>query len=136
MIPQGPSGAYQTYSMSRRPDTLIKAACAEVGCQAYLRGWETAVDESTDLGRTQAAYIRTKAGRTFSELRKGELTVFRFEPHQRCFADHHTVAEKFTVLSGDWRAYSGVQRVHANGRDWADDFAEHQDLLANEIEKG
>lgn len=134
--PQGESRAYQTYSMTRRPDTLRKAACSEVGCQAYLRGWETAVDESTALGRQQAQYIRAKAGRTFSELRRGELTVFRFEPKQRCFADHQTIAERFTVLNGDWRNYSGVRRVHANGRDWAEDFGEHQGHLADEIEKG
>lgn len=134
--PQGPSAAYQTYSVTRRPDSFVKAACADVGCQAYLRGWETAVDESTALGQQQAAYIRTKAGRTFSELRRGELTIFRFEAKQRCFADHQTVAEKFTVLNGDWRGYQGVRRVHVNGRDWAEDFGEHQQKIHDQIEKG
>lgn len=136
LAPQMPSGAYQTYSVSRCPDTLIKAACADVGCPAWASGWETRVDESTLLGRQQADYIRRSSGRTFTTYADGGLTVFRFESGQRCFADHQTIPERFTVLGGDWRAYSGVQRVHQNGRDWAEDFGEHQQGLADQIEKG
>jgi hypothetical protein len=134
--PQGPSAMYQTYSITRRPDTLIKAVCEQVGCQAWAYGWDTKIDESTALGQAQAAHIRTKAGRTYTERRDGEITVFRFEPHQRCFADHRTIAERFTVLSGDYRNYTGIQRVHRNGLDWAEDFGEHQIKVHDQIEKG
>lgn len=134
--PQGPLAAYQTFSVTRRPDTLIQAVCQQVGCQAWANGWETTVDESTGLGRQQAQYIRARSERTFAELRRGELTVFRFEAKQRCFADHRTIAERFTVLNGDWRGYQGIRRVHENGRDWADDMATHQQKIHDQIEKG
>lgn len=115
---------------------MRRAACEEVGCPAWLHGWVTRVDEGTGLGKQQAAYIRTKAGRTFTEARDGALTVFRFEARQRCFADHRTIGEAFSVVSGDWRRYGGVIRRHANGRDWAEDFALHQDRIADQQQKG
>ncbi len=53
------------------------------------------IDESTDLGREQAAYIRQRSGRSFREMRTAvgpdALTVFRFDSGQRCFADHITI---------------------------------------------
>lgn len=135
ITPVGRPGAYQTYSISRRPDTTVRAACEQVGCQNYLYGWETHLDESLPKHATGAHWIRTKSGRTFSERRDGAITVFRFEPHQRCFENHQTIAESFTVMNGDWREYRGVMRRHANGRDWAEDFGEHQQGLAEQIEK-
>lgn len=130
-------GAYKTYAYSRGRDIRRKAACQDVGCEAYAHGWETAVDEATEMGRQQAHYIRTQSGRTFREYRsEAGLTVFRFETHQRCFADHQTVAEAFYVRGGDWRLNQGLLRRHANGTDWAEDFGEHQQRLADEIERG
>jgi hypothetical protein len=130
-------GMYQTYAYSRSLDTRRKAACRDVGCEAYRAGWESRFDESTALGREQAHYVRTQSGRTFREYRSAEgLTVFRFEPYQRCFADHQTIAEAFFVRGGDWRQDQGLIRHHANGRDWAEDMGEHQQHLADRIEKG
>lgn len=82
--PAMPAQAYQTYAYRRGRDIRRKAACQEVGCEAYRLGWETAVDEATEMGRQQAHYIRTQSGRTFREYRsEAGLTVFRFEPYQR-----------------------------------------------------
>lgn len=134
--PQGKPGDYQTYGIRRRPDVLRPAACKEVGCRAWARGWETKVDEATPLGRQQAAYIRTRSGRTFKEYQLGGITVFRFESGQRCFADHQTIAETFRVWGGDWRRNLGPIRQHKNGLDWAEDFGEHQQRLADEQERG
>ena len=130
-------GMYQTYAYSRGRDIRRKAACREVGCEAYRHGWETAVDEATEMGRAQARYIRSQSGRTFREYRsEAGLTVFRFEPYQRCFADHQTVAEAFYVRGGDWRQNQGLLRRHANGADWAEDMAEQLDTIRTAQERG
>ncbi len=39
------------------------------------------------------------------------------------------------VANGDWRR-SSVARVHANAADWTEDFALHQDKLADQMNKG
>lgn len=135
--PAMPAGAYKTYAYSRGRDIRRKAACQEVGCEAYRIGWESMFDETTELGREQAHYVRTGSGRTFKEYRsEAGLTVFRFEPGQRCFRDHETVAEAFYVRGGDFRLNQGLIRRHANGRDWAEDMGEHQQKLADQIERG
>ena len=135
--PALPVEAYRTYQVARGPDLALVAACADVGCEAWRHGWETVVDESTDLGRMQAVYIRTRAGRTFTEgRREGGLTVFRFESGQRCFAEHRTRPLLLRVRRGDWRGDLGLIRAHSRAADWVEDFAEHQARLAEQIEKG
>ncbi|MGH3381365.1 MAG: hypothetical protein ACRDP6_42200 [Actinoallomurus sp.] len=139
IIPAHKSGAYQTYSVSSPRDTTVKAACEQVGCAAWMYGWETPVDESTELGRQQAAYIRTQSGRTFREMpRAGEdsLTVFRFESGQRCFANHQTRPESYAVLAGDWRMSGGVLRRHTRGADFVEDFGLHQQRIADQQKEG
>lgn len=137
ITPAAPPTAFQTYRIISPPDRFVRSACEEVGCSAWLYGWETRVDERTDLGRAQAAYIRQQSGRTFRELATAEgLTVFRFEPKQRCFAEHRTRPEVFLVRGGDWRRDFGVLRQHKRGADWVEDFAEHQDRLADQQRKG
>lgn len=130
--------AYQTYSISRLSDVLVRAACQQVGCAAWLSGWESTVDEGTPLGRQQAAYIRTQAGRTFRELRSaGGLTVFRFDSGQRCFAEHKTNPEAYAVRDGDWRGNpTGRVRQHQRPADWVEDFGEHQNRIADQQQKG
>jgi hypothetical protein len=128
---------YQTYGITSPQDLTVKAACHQVGCPAWIHGWETVVDERTELGKGQAAYIRTEARRTFRESRTTDgMTVFRFDSGQRCFADHHTRPEVYTVRPGDWRGTFGETRRHASAADWVDDFGEHQDNLAEAIERG
>lgn len=130
--------AYQTYRISSPRDTLVRAACEQVGCAAWRHGWESTIDEGTDLGKQQATYIRTKSGRTFREQRNAAgLTVFRFEAHQRCFADHQTRPELFIVRDGDWRENpTGRTRQHTRPQDWVEDFGEHQLLLTDSRKKG
>lgn len=130
--------AYQTYSIASPHDRQVRAACEQVGCMAWLRGWESAVDESTPLGQQQAAYIRTQSGRTFREQKTAAgLTVFRFEPRQRCFADHHTRPEVYAVRDGDHRGNpTGRVRRHERAADWVEDFGEHQLRLVDQQQKG
>jgi len=136
--PQGPAAAYQTYLIRQPRDTSVIQACHEVGCQAWRNGWETVVDERTDLGASQAAYIRTGSRRTFREQRtEGGLTVFRFESGQRCFTEHRTKPQIFAVRGGDWRGNpSGDRRVHQSPDDWVEDFGEHQIAVAEQTERG
>lgn len=136
--PLGPASAYKTYMIVSPPDRTIVAACEQVGCGAWARGWETTVDESTDLGRAQAQWIRAESGRTFREYRtEVGLTVFRFEARQRCFAEHKTRPERYSVQPGDWRpARLGPARVHVNARDWVEDFGLHQERVADQQKRG
>lgn len=136
--PQGPVEAYKTYSITSPHDREVKASCELVGCAAWQFGWQSIIDESTTLGRDQAAHIRHRSGRTFKEQRTGAgLTVFTFEPRQRCFADHRTRPELYVVRDGDWRGNpTGRRRQHANAADWVEDFGEHQQRIADQIERG
>lgn len=132
VMPLAGAGAYQTYSVTARPDRDVVSACHEVGCAAWREGWETTVDEATDLGRAQAAYIRARSGRTFRERRTDAgLTVFLFESGQRCFAEHRTKRDLFTNRDGDWRGNpTGRVYVHERAQDWIEDLVEHEDRLA------
>lgn len=136
--PNLPVGAYQTYSISARRDTTVVAACEQVGCAASQYGWETKVDESTDLGRQQAQYIRQESKRTFREQRTGDgLTVFRFDAHQRCFAEHRTQPEFYLVRDGDHRGNpTGRRREHTRPADWVEDMTENQGRLIELQERG
>lgn len=136
--PALPAEAMKSYRIVSPQDTTVRAACEQVGCEAWRHGWETALDESTPLGQFQAAYIRQSSGRTFREMRTATgMTVFRFEAGQRCFADHQTWPERFAVRDGDWRGNpTGRGRVHANAADWVEDFGEHQQRLKDARERG
>lgn len=134
--PAGPAGAYVTYRIVSPPDRAVRSACEQVGCLAWLHGWESRFDESTTMGRAQAHYVRTQSGRTFREMRDGGLTVFRFASGQRCFAEHRTRPEFYTVRGGDWRASTGLLREHQRPADWVEDFSLHQDRLADQQRKG
>lgn len=132
---------YQTYKMIQPSDQKIVVACEQAGCPYWTTGWDTIIDENTDLGATQAAYFRSgMSGRTFRELGKtGEgLTVFRFEAHQRCFEEHETVPEIFAVVGGDFRGNprGTPARVHSRPDDWVEDFALNQAAIIDRINRG
>ena len=135
--PLAPAQAYQTWSVKSRPDKAVKTVCERVGCAAWRLGWETVIDESTQLGKDQAAFIRLESRRTFREQRNSVgLTVFRFEAGQRCFADHQTMPEKYVVQRGDYRKKVGELRVHTRAADWVEHVQEHMGRLLDERNKG
>jgi hypothetical protein len=120
--------ATRDYRLHMPKDTTVVAACEDVGCENWLHGWETHVDEATELGREQAGYIRQRSGRTFTEFRTAAgITVFRFEARQRCFAEHRTRPGRYLV--------AGV-REHANLGDWIDDAAGHVTQIEEQRKKG
>ncbi|MDX3515878.1 hypothetical protein PV755_44475 [Streptomyces caniscabiei] len=131
-----PVEAYQTWSVQSRPDKRVRSVCERVGCPQWRNGWESTIDESTELGQRQAAFIRGSR-RTFREQRNGAgLTVFRFESGQRCFADHQTMPELYLVRGGDYRAKVGEVRVHKRAEDWVEHVQQHMGHLLDERDKG
>ncbi|HKJ93968.1 MAG TPA: hypothetical protein VJ957_12435 [Longimicrobiales bacterium] len=138
ITPALPPQAFQTYQVISPPDRTVVAACQQVGCEAWAHGWETAVDERTELGATQARYIRERSGRTYREQRTSAgLTVFRFASGQRCFAEHRTRPELYFRRGGDWRGNpTGAVRQHTRAAEWVEDFGEHQQRVADQHERG
>jgi hypothetical protein len=128
--------SYKTYAIIQPEETHFRSAtCEEVQCGAYERGWKTRVDETTELGQMQAAFIRVRARRRFHEEHNVEgMTDFVFPPGQECFAEHKISLERpplFLVRGGDWRANPrGERRLHTRADLWVEDFAEHQDRLS------
>jgi hypothetical protein len=119
------------YHIRMPMDRWVRTACQASGCENWRHGWETHVDEATPLGRQQAAYIRTQSGRTFTERRTAAgLTVFVFEPGQRCFAEHRTRPARLLVHEG------GRTREHVSFADLAEDYTEHTGHLAVQAERG
>jgi len=71
------------------PTHYRPASCADAECPNHTNGWRTIINESTDLGQQQGAYIRSQSGRKFVETRNEVgLTVFTFEAGQKCFEPH------------------------------------------------
>lgn len=138
-----PASAYKTYAISSPISTHYRpGTCTEVDCQAQARGWSTTVDETTDLGMKQAHYIRKLSGRKFAERREpAGLTVFAFEPGQKCFATHQVSLQRpetFYVRGGDYRGNPlGTPAYrHTRAELWVEDFGEHQQKLADELKRG
>lgn len=134
----GPVQAYQTFSVRSRPDQAVRTVCERVGCAAWRQGWDSTVDERTDLGAQQAAYIRHQSGRTFREMKTATgLTVFRFESGQRCFAEHKTRPELYLVRDGDSRGNpTGRSRVHTRAEDWVEHMQEEFGRFTEDRRRG
>lgn len=142
--PQMSAASYKTYEVrAPRSSHFRRATCAEMDCPHHLGGWKTTVDERTDLGKAQAHYIRKESGRRSTEHRDEHgMTVFTFEAGQECFQsqNHYTRLERdeiFLVRDGDWRGNprgTGARRHNADT--WLDDFANHQDALAEVQKRG
>ena len=119
--------ATRDYLLVMPKDTTVVAACEDVGCGNWRNGFEIHADEGTVLGQMQAAFIRQRSGRTFTEHRAGLITVFRFERGQRCFAEHRTRPGRYLVR--------GV-REHSNLGDWIEDAAEHVTSIEDQRQRG
>lgn len=126
-------GAYQTWSTRWY---WRQATCEEVDCEQWRQGWVTAVDESTDLGRRQADYIRYHSRRAFRVVTTpAGWTAFEFPAGQTCFSvgKHRVSAEReplYVAQAGDWRGTAGRARVYDRGDQFADDLHTHTDKIA------
>lgn len=134
--------SYKTYSLISPVKTHFTVeSCDTVECANLANGWRTLIDESTPLGEQQAYYIRKMSGRRFFEQRTPEGgTLFTFPPGQQCFTQHkvrNDTPEFAVVRSGDWRGNPDNQRtVHTKIEFWTEDFAEHQQMLADRLNQG
>ena len=139
--PLMPAQAYKTFAVVSPLGTHFRpGTCAETNCPHYLKGWRTRVEALTpDLLHTA-----TTSGRryTVQQIAEGE-TYLVFPAGQACFrVSEHRVrldrAPLYVVRDGDHRGNPrGTKaRVHLSPDNWLDDFATHQQAIADEIEKG
>jgi hypothetical protein len=123
--------ATRDYLLRLPRDVTVVAACEDALCEAWQFGWETTIDEVTPLGTFQAAYIRESSGRSFREMRtEAGLTVFRFGPRQRCFAEHRTRRARWLIRAG--RAVREVPVM----ADWTGDLSDHVSQLEEQARRG
>lgn len=135
------AGAYKTYEMRSPLSTHFRpATCAEVGCPHYLHGWQVRV-EALAPELVEAA---RKSGRRYREQRIAEgETWLVFEAGQPCFkaSQHRARIDRpplYIVRDGDFRGNprGTKSRLHQRPQDWVEDFATHQQAIADEFKKG
>lgn len=133
--------AYKTYAMVSPLSTHFRpASCAEVDCPHYLNGWRVRLENLTpDL-----QHAARTSGRRYREqhVTDGE-TYLVFEAGQACFkaSQHRARVDRpplYIVRDGDHRGNPRrtKARLHQRAQDWVEDFATHQQKLADEIKKG
>lgn len=138
--PALPAHAMKTYAIASPIATHYRdGTCDEADCDAYRNGWQTAVDEATDLGQKQAHYIRSLSGRRYTERRtEVGLTAFVFEAGQQCFSRHKVSLDRpefYLSRAGDWRGDpTGQGPFMFSGPDpWVNSFGETLDGVARVV---
>lgn len=133
--------SYKTYSITAPLATHFRpATCEEVGCPDHAKGWRVRVEGLSP----EFLHAAKTSGRKYAELpvAAGE-TWLVFEAGQSCFrASLHRAPvgrpELFIVRDGDQRGNPrGTKaRLHQRPELWQEDFAEHQQGLADAIQEG
>ena len=135
-----PASAYKTYSIVAPLATHHRpATCAEVDCPNYLNGWQVRVE-----GLPPELLCDARAHGRHREVRVAEgETWLVYEAGQPCFkaSEHRTrldQPELFLVRGGDHRGNPRrtPTRRHTRPEHWVEDFAEHQQGLADVAERG
>jgi hypothetical protein len=88
-------------------------------------------------------HVAKTSGRKFRELDISENEHWLvFESGQPCFraSEHRRLLDKqeiYIARDGDYRGNpTGAVRRHTRPEFWLEDFAEHQDKLAHQIDRG
>lgn len=137
-----PVSSMKTYGLAQPMATHWRdGTCEECFCDKQAKGWLSMIDENTDLGKQQAYYIRKLSGRKYTESKAADgLTHFVFEAGQKCFKQHKVPLERDPIVyvrGGDFRGNPRQEiRRHSRIDDWVDDFATHQDSIAEAVEEG
>jgi hypothetical protein len=141
IAPKLPVQAVQTFQVVSPLATHWRAAtCEEVACEQHANGWRVRVEglSAADL------HTARHCGRAFAEQRVAEGETWLVYPAgQPCFrASQHRVPvgrpELYFVRDGDWRGNprGTAPRQHTRPEHWVEEFGEHQQRIADEIEKG
>lgn len=137
MAPQ----AYKTYAVVQPLATHWRpATCAEVDCPHYLNGWRTRIETLTP----ELLRAARNSGRHYTVRQiAADESYLVFQAGQPCFAasEHRKQIGRpplYVVRDGDYRGNPrGTKaRVHVSPDNWLDDFATHQQAIADEIKKG
>jgi hypothetical protein len=141
ILPRMPVTAYKTYQISAPLSTHWRSAtCDEVECSAYLNGWRTTVPANSRMEHT----LRNSGRRWVSEERLADGNIaFSFAPGTECFqSSMHRVRVRdnalYVVRDGDWRGNPRRTRPrrHTSAESFVDDWASHQQELADHYRKG
>lgn len=121
----------QTYGIDRKKNRR-RATCAEVDCEAWMKGWSTVVEVADPLRSQKLAYWRHQ-WRQATETVLPDGIRFTIPPGVGCPQTHYTHDDRpalFVVRRGDRRRYLETLRTHTRPEHWVEDFAEHQDRIA------
>jgi hypothetical protein len=140
IAPQGRVQDYKTYQIVSPLSTHWRpATCAEVDCPEYIKGWKLRVEGLPP----EMLHAAKTSGRKFTELNVTATENWLvFEAGQPCFRAqlHRKLLDKqeiFVVRDGDYRGNpTGNIRKHTRPEHWREDFAEHQEKLAQQIQRG
>lgn len=133
--------SYKTYEIrSPLASHFRPATCEEVACPDYAHGWRVRVE---GLPAEMVHTART-CGRKYTELRVAEgETWLEFSAGQPCFraSQHRAPVGRpplYVVRDGDARGNPrGTRaRLHQKPGFWVEDFAEHQQTLADAQQRG
>lgn len=140
---RNPASAMQTFQVLAPKSThTVPATCEEVECDQYARGWRMVVDLETELGQKQAYYIKHSSGRKYTVVGQQDgLVTLEFAKEQPCFREHRrriARPEIYRVKGGDSRGnpLRTPVRTHKKPEFWVEEFAENQDRLKTQIERG
>lgn len=140
--PQLPPEQMKTYAIVRKDGVHARpATCAEVECPQWAHGWVTRVPRGSRLADF---IVGNTHGRKFTETTSIESAEreFIFPFGQECFrsSQHRVPIEReplFVVRDGDWRGNPrGTAAITRRPDDWVDDFANHQQHIADVRQRG
>lgn len=133
--------AYKTYAMVSPIGSHFRpGTCAETQCPHYLNGWGVRVENLSP----ELLHDARTSGRKYQEQQIAEgVTYLVFEAGQPCFrvSEHRVRIDRpalYIVRPGDYRVDPRTvkARLHQNPEHWVEDFATHQQAIADEINKG
>lgn len=142
LTPRGRSQDYKTYRFDAPVSTHYRqATCAEIDCEQYLHGWQISVlPDSPEEAAVRASGRRWDP--TLSQRTEGGFMLYVFPPGQPCFraSAHRAPLDRepaFSVVAGDYRTpRPALLRRHVSAADWVDDFANHQQAIADAVRRG
>ncbi len=138
----------KTYALAAPLATHTRAAsCAEVDCPPHQHGWACTViagsDDETALLKAAAGAVDGHRRHYVRQAEAGGFVRFVFPSGQACLrvSTHRVPLERdaiYLVKGGDWRGNPRrtPTRRHARAEHWVEDFGEHQQGIADAVERG